>query len=301
MALSNPQNIRVDAFQANIRHLAQQETSKLLMTVDKDSPEAETNAWDRLSSGDDSAKVRNTASAAGETGRQFTRRTAVAASYKDHELVETQDISQMLVDPNSQLVRSMGMAAGRRKDDVIIAAATGNANVTTRSGGSSTLTPTALGAGSIISDYSLDISFDLVAQVQRKFMQNDIDPLVKKYAVIGPQQVYQLLNLTEQTSGDYVNREALQNLNATGVVYNWMGFDWIMSTRLTEPTTAQKDLLFYTERAIGLHCPQEVTTFVERDPSRQYAWRPQVEQTLGAVRVEDEQIVWLKIKDSTVA
>jgi len=74
MTLTNPQNIRVDAFQANVRHLAQQEMSKLVGYVDKDSPEAETNAWDRLSSGDMSSKVRNTASAGNETGRQWTRR-----------------------------------------------------------------------------------------------------------------------------------------------------------------------------------------------------------------------------------
>lgn len=301
MALTNPQNIRVDAFQANVRHLAQQEGSKLLMHVDKDSPEAETNSWDRLSSGEQTAKARNTASSGNETGRQWSRRQAVAASFKDYEIVETQDISQMLVDPNSNLVRSMGMAAGRRQDDIIIAAATGNANVITRASGVPTTTPTAFPAGQIISDYSLDISFDLIAQVQRLFMQNDIDPTVPKVAVVGPQQVYQLLNLTEQTSGDYVNRQALQTLNATGVVPNWMGFTWIMSTRLLEPTTAQKDCIFFTERALGYHQPQDITSFVERDPSRQYAWRPQCEQTAGAVRVEDEQIVWLKAKDTTVA
>ena len=301
MALTNPQNIRVDAFQANVRHLAQQEASKLLMYVDQDSPEAETNAWDRLSSGDMGTKSRNTANAGNETGRVWSRRQAVATPFVDHEIVETQDINMMLVDPNSNLVRSMGMAAGREYDDIIIAAATGNANVITRAAGVPTTTPTALPAGQIIGTYAADISFDLIAQVQRLFMQNDIDPTVPKVAVIGPQQVYQLLNLTQQTSGDYVNREALQTLNASGVVYNWMGFTWIMSTRLLEPATAQKDCLFFTERAIGCHKAQDVTTYVQRDPSRQYAWRPQTELTAGAVRVEDEQIVWLKAKDTTVA
>ena len=132
-------------------------------------------------------------------------------------------------------------------------------------------------------------------------MQNDIDPTVPKVAVIGPQQVYQLLNLTEQTSGDYVNSEALQTLNATGVVHNWMGFTWIMSNRTNTPTTAQRDLVFFTERAMGLHTAQDITSYCQQDPSRQYAWRPQCEMTVGACRVEDEQIVWLKAKDSTVA
>jgi hypothetical protein len=301
MTLTNPQNIRVDAFQANVRHLAQQEKSKLYMHVDSDSQEAETNAWDRLSSGDMGAKSRNTASATNETGRQWSRRQAVATPFIDHELVETQDINMMLVDPKSKLLQSMGMAAGREYDDIIIAAATGTTNVITRAAGVPTTTATAFAAGQIIGDYSLDISFDYVAQVQRLFMQNDIDPTVPKVAVVGPQQVYQLLNLTEQTSGDYVNKQALQTLNASGVVHNWMGFTWIMSTRLTEPTTAQKSCLFFTERALGLHRPQDVTAYCERDPSRQYAWRPQTEFTAGACRIEDEQIVWLKVKDSTVA
>ena len=300
MTLTNPQNIRVDAFQANVRHLAQQEKSKLYMHVDTDSPEAETNAWDRLSSGDMGAKSRNTAGTGNETGRQWSRRQAVATPFIDHEIVETQDINMMLLDPKSKLLQSMGLATGRQYDDLIIAAATGNANVITRASAVPTTTPTALGAGQIIGDFSLNISFDYIAQVQRLFMQNDIDPTVPKVAVVGPQQVYQLLNITEQTSGDYVNRKALQTLNASGIVFNWMGFTWIMSTRLTASTN-EKSCLFFTERAIGLHKPQDVTAYCQRDPSRQYAWRPQTEMTAGAVRVEDEKIVWLKVLDETEA
>jgi len=301
VTLTNPQNIRVDAFQSNVRHLAQQEMSKLLPYVDKTSPEAETNAWDRLSSGEMGAKSRNTAGATNETGRQFTRRSALATPFIDHELVETQDINMMLSDPKSHLTQSMAMAAARNYDNVILDACTSTVRVISRSSGDPTTSATALGADQIISDYSLDISFDLIAQVQRLFMQNDIDPLVPKVAVVGPQQVYQLLNLTEQTSGDYVNREALQTLNASGVVHNWMGFTWIMSNRTNTPSTAQRDCVFFTERAMGLHTAQDITSYCQMDPSRQYAWRPQCEMTVGACRVEDEQIVWLKAKDSTVA
>jgi hypothetical protein len=301
MALTNPATVRVDAFQANVRHLAQQDKSKLYMYVDSQSPEAETNAWDRLGAGSMGAKSANTASASAETGRVWSRRQAVATPFIDHELVETQDINMMLVDPNSKLLQSMAMAAGREYDDIIIAAAVGNANVITRAAGVPTTTATALPAGQILGDYSADISFDLIAQVQRLFMQNDIDPSVPKIAVVGPQQVYQLLNLTEQTSGDYVNRAALQTLNASGIVPNWMGFTWIMSTRLPEPTTAQKKCIFFTEKALGMHVAQGITTYCERDPSRQYAWRPQCEFTAGAVRIEDAQIVDLHVKDTTVA
>jgi len=132
MTLTNPATVRVDAFQANVRHLAQQEKSKLYQYVDSQSPEAETNAWDRLGAGAMGAKSANTANAGNETGRQWSRRQAVATPFIDHELVETQDINMMLVDPNSKLLQSMGMAAGREYDDIIIAALVGNANVITR-------------------------------------------------------------------------------------------------------------------------------------------------------------------------
>ena len=297
MTLTNPPNIRVDAFQANVRHLAQQEKSKLLAFVDHESPEAETNSWDRLSSGEMGSKGRNTAGAGNETGRQFTRRSALALPFIDHEIIETQDINMMLVDPKSKLMQSMGMAAGRQYDNVILDACTSTVRVITRAAGDPTTTATAFAAGQILNDYSEDISFDWIAQVQRLFMQNDIDPTVPKVAVVGPQQVYQLLNLTEQTSGDYVNREALQTLNASGVVHNWMGFTWICSTRLKAPAGGQTDCYAFTRRAIGLAVNRDISTFMQQDPSRSYAWSLYSQSTYGATRVEDEHIVNLRVAD----
>ena len=298
MALTNPQNIRVDAFNSHVRHLAQQEASKLLPYVDKDSPEAETNAWDFLGIGETGPKSRDTASAGNETGRQWSRRQAVAVPYVDHELVESQDPTMMMTDPNSKLIRSMGMAAGRAYDDIILGAAIGNANVITRSGAVPTTTPTALAAGQIIGDGLSPISFDYLAQVVKLFGTNEIDPTVFKVAVVSPHQVYELLNLTEQTSSDYVAREALQKLNASGVVENWMGMHWIMSTRVPVETNDMRSCVFMTMDAVGLHSPQDVTTYFERDPSHQYAWRPQCEFSAGAVRLEDAQIVKLIVAET---
>lgn len=302
MTLTNPQQIRVDAFNSHVRHLAQQEASKILPYVDKDSPQAETNAWDFLGIGESGTKSRNTASAGNETGRQWSRRQAVAVPYIDHELVESQDPTMMMTDPNSKLIRSMGYAAGRAYDDIILSAAVGNANVITRSSGAPTTTATALDSGSKIGNGTAAISFDLIAQVVKKFGTFEIDPTVFKIAVIAPHQVYELLNLTEQVSADYVNRKAVQTLNASGVVENWMGFHWIMNTRTPIQTNDMRTCVFMTIDAMGFHQPQELTTYFQRDPSRQYAWRPQCEFTAGAVRLEDKQIVALKVAETgTVA
>lgn len=302
MALTNPQNNRVDAFEQNVRHLAQQVASKALPYVDKDSMQAETNAWDFLGAGEMGAKSRNTASTGNETGRVWSRRQAVATPYIDHEIIESQDPTMMMYDPNSKIVQSMGFAAGRAYDDIILGAAVGTANVITRTAAVPTTTPTALAAGQRIDGTGGGINFDLIAQVVKKFGTNEIDPSIFKVAFIAPHQVYELLNLTEQTSGDYVNREALQRLNASGVCENWMGFHWIMNTRTPIETDDERTCVFMTQDAVGMHCPQDVTTYFERDPSRQYAWRPQTEFTAGAVRLEDAQVVALTVDEAgTVA
>jgi hypothetical protein len=134
-----------------------------------------------------------------------------------------------------------------------------------------------------------------VTAVQEIFMQNDIDPSVPKVAVVGPTQVRKLMQLTEQTSSDYVHAQALQNY---GIVPNWLGFTWINSTRLLLPDTDQIDCLFMTQRAIGMNIPKNITAKVAEDPSISFAWRIYCFTVMGAVRVEDKQIVRGKFADT---
>ena len=129
-------------------------------------------------------------------------------------------------------------------------------------------------------------------------MENNIDPDIPKCFVVGPTQVRKLMQLTEQTSADYVNRQALQTLNASGIVPNWMGFMWVMSTLLLEPAGGEKSCLAFTDRAIGLQVNKDITARVAEDPSVSFAWRIYLHATMGAVRVEDEQIVELHVADT---
>jgi hypothetical protein len=111
------------------------------------------------------------------------------------------------------------------------------------------------------------------------------------------------MQLTQQTSSDFVHREALQKLTASGIVPNWMGFTWVMSTRLLDGAdtgggAGTKDLLFMTDRALGLQVNKDITARVAEDPSVSFAWRLYAHMTMGAVRVEDEQLVVMKVKDA---
>jgi hypothetical protein len=296
--VSIPQ-VYVDAFRDNVRQLAQQTGSRLAMWCDHMSQEAQTGNWDRLSKGEASAKARLTATGDG-TGRVWSRRMAVATPFKDDEVTEVEDPSMMIADPNSNLVTSIGYSLGRQKDRILIQGAIGGAlNVVRDIPTDIVPTPVALPAGQIVGDYSTPLSFDMVTEVTQIFNTNDVPMDEPKCAVIGPQQIRELMNLTEQTSSDYVQAQALQQ---NGIVPNWMGYTWILSNLLTSlvPATGEKDILFMSRKALGFHCPQDVTAFIERDPSINYAWRPYAQFTAGAVRVEDEHIVVARVADATV-
>jgi hypothetical protein len=280
-------NVYVQSFEQNVRHLAQQSQAKLRGTVQERGVSSEKHNWERLGPG---AAVQKTGRivATPVADLPWDRRVSLAETWHFGESTEQEDPVQMLVDPNSNIAESAGMAMRRAMDDVIIAAATGAATVGT--GGTSSFP-----ADQEIGDGTTEISFDFVTQVQEKFMDNDIDPDVPKTFVVSPAMVRKLMSLTQQTSSDYVRA---QSLLSYGIQIGWMGFNWICSTRLLSQGAGRADALAYTQRAIGLQINKDITARIAEDPSVSFAWRIYTHMTIGAVRVEDEHIVRCDLLDS---
>lgn len=280
----------IDTFENNVRHLAQQQEAKLRGTVQEKSVQSESHNWEIL--GTLAAAEKTSARTATPTqDAAWTRRVSVPKTYHIGTSTELEDPVQMLVDPNSNLTRAIAAGMKRQVDDVIIDAAIGTA----LDGAGAT---PALPAGQVIGTGVDKISFDIVTEVQEKFMANDIDPSVPKCFVVGPKQVRKLMQTTQMTSKDFVDASALQQLNSTGIVPNWMGFTWILSTRLNAPAANELDLIAYTMDAIGMQVNKDISTRVAEDPSLSFATRLYAHMTLGAVRVEDEQIVKVHVSDT---
>ena len=151
----------------------------------------------------------------------WTKRISLVNAYHIGTTTEQEDPTKMIIDPNSQLTIAMAAGMKRKQDDIIIAAATGDA--LDQAG---VLNP--LPAGQKINHTGQPISVDLMTEIQTKFMDNNIDPDVQKFAIVPPSAVATLMKLAEHTSNDFVQANVLQQY---GVVRNWMGFDWIISNR----------------------------------------------------------------------
>jgi len=289
-------NVYIQTFEQNVRFLAQQMESKLQGTVMLRSVDSEKHNWDRIGSMTAALKTGQLQETP-NSDAVWSRRVSVAETWNVGTAYEQEDPIQMLIDPQSALTREVAYAMRRQMDTIILTAATG-----TSTDGEG-VAVAALGGTQVINNPGQKITFDMVTQVQEVFMNNTIDPDIPKVAVVSPAQVRALMQLTQQTSSDYVNSEALQRLNATGIVPNWMGFTWIVSTLLGTQIGAAANItdgtitqcLFYTEKAIGMQMNRDITVRVAEDPTKSFAWRVYAYMTNGAVRVEDEQIVALQV------
>jgi hypothetical protein len=279
--------VYVQTYERIVRQLAQQMDSRLRRYVTERGTGGINHNWERLASVDASKK---------ETRLQVTpvvdavwsRRVSLAQTWDVGDSTEQEDVVQMIVDPNSNLAYGQGMAMKRAFDDSIIVAATGTA---LDGEGVTNVLP----ASQIVGDYTGVISLDVVTQVTEIFLDNDIDPSEQKVFVIGPNQQRTLLQIAEATNNEYA-RKALQD---RGVVENWMGYTWIVSTRLLHPIAGQTTCFAMTKRALGLQVNRDISARIAEDPSISFAWRIYCFATFGTVRVEDEHLVQFSALNAT--
>jgi len=278
--------LQIETFEDNVRFLAQQKPSRLFSKVMVKQTNGAAHNWERVGPTDFSEKT-SARQATPENDTPWSRRVSQAKTFDNGDTVEQEDIVQMLIDPLSTLTQNLAMGSNRNKDDVIIAAATGTA---LDGDGNTNVFP----ASQEVGDYTAAISLDLINEMDEIFYKNDIDADEPKCVIISPFQRRTLLGLLEVTSGDFQGDSmALRN----GYLPNFLGYDWIVSTRLLNPLAGDVDCLAFTQKAIGLQMNRDISTRVAEDPSTSFMWRVYGFQTLGAVRVEDEHIVRLKLAD----
>ena len=284
----------VNTYETNVRHLAQQGVTRLRPWVMEKSVQSEGHNWERLGVRDAEEKTSRLAPTPSQD-YPWSRRKSIPVTYDTGDDTEQEDIVQMIVDPNSNIAQAQAKAMRRAHDDEIIRAAINDS----RDGNGD---PVAFPTDQQIGDTgaAVPFTFDLVTQVTEMFMDNDIDPDEQKVFVVSPRQARKLLQLTEATSGDY---NAVRPLTSKGYIESWMGYTWLVSTRLIDASAGQDDSEIWcfamTRKALGLQMNKDIWSRVAEDPSVSFAWRIYSASTFGAIRVEDEHLVKIAV-DQTV-
>jgi hypothetical protein len=272
----------IKTFESNVRHLAQQQVSRLRAFVTEKNAGTSSNSWPRLAAVEMVDKTVGRTSTP-EVDGQWTNRVATPSVKHVGDTVEPEDTAQSAVDPGSNIVRNFASASNRKVDDIIIAAASGAAHDEAE-------VDNELPAGQKIGGATEAFDYAMVTDAVEIFLSNDIGPEIPKVAVISPNCAKRMLDWDEVTNSQY-NKNAAQVLQTSGFIGNFLGFNWVVSTRLAVPGANQRKCLFFTKMAIGLLMVQDLWTEIAKDPSKSFLTRFYAAINCGAVRVEDEHVV----------
>jgi len=275
----------VEQYSANVSLLAQQTGSKLRNAVDVENVRGKSAFFDQI--GVTAAQVRTSRHAdTPQIDTPHSRRRVSLATYEWADLVDDADKVRMLIDPTSTYARAAAGAMNRAIDDVIITAMNASAS-TGVAGGTSTALPSSQKTST--SDSGDGLSVAKLRSAKYILDNNDIDPSLKRFLVCGPKQIQDLLAITEVTSSDYAVVKAL----ATGTINSFLGFEFIMSTRLNLDATYTTDRLVFafTEDAIKLAMGKDVSAKISERADKSYSTQVYYSMDLGATRMEEEKVV----------
>lgn len=301
----------VSQFNSNVMHLSQQQGSRLEKTVKKVSIKGKIEYFDRV--GQVSAvKKTGRHSSTPQLDTPHSRRSVTTEDYQWADMIDDEDKIRMLIDPTSDYAMEAAWAFGRVKDDVIIAAALGNAYSGTLGENQSTVAlPNSqrYAANDATAFSNLNV---LTLRKVKMMMDAKEVPDGKRYFAASSSQMDSLLGQTQVTSSDYNTVKAL----VQGDVNSFVGFEFVRTERLTtepagttaSPTTGAvgsgssvagfRKCIAYTENALILAVGQDFMTKIDPRPDKSYATQVYAKMSIGATRMEEEQVVEVLCKES---
>ena len=279
--MADSQNvIYAQAYGQNIMQLAQQKYSKLINTVYmRPNVRGRTFFQDQIGQWTMSLKGgRN--SATPNNDPNLARRMGVMLDYNDARLLDRTDELKVISDPRSAYTIAAAQSLGRQMDDTIIQSGLlGNA----LSGEAGT---TSVTNSNLVLASSASMTLARIIAVKQTLDLNDVE-MEDRYFVCRPDALDNLLNTTAATSSDYNSVRAL----IRGEINTWMGFNWIMSTRISAASSSTLIGIAYQKNGVCFAMATEPFVQTDYRSDLSYSWQVYYELNIGAVRLEEARVV----------
>lgn len=277
----------VQQYSANVQMLSQQMGSRMRDAVRVENVVGKNAFFDQV--GVATAQLRTTRHAdTPQIDTPHARRRVSLADYEYADLIDDQDKIRMLIDPTSAYAMAAASAMGRAMDDVVIAAALGNAFT-----GETGSTSTALPAGQQIANGGADLTVAKLRTAKKTLDLSDVDPSIPRYIAVSPHQIEALLGDTNVTSSDFNTVKAL----VQGEVNQFMGFNFIMTNRLSKAGNI-RSCFAWAEDGIALGVGKDVSARIDERADKGYATQVYYCMSVGATRMEEAKVVQIDCDES---
>jgi hypothetical protein len=157
----------------------------------------------------------------------------------------------------------------------------------------------ALGSGQKVAyDFggaAIGLTLAKVRRAKRIMDDNEVDD-DGRIIVITPQNLEEMLGITEVTSADYNSVKALVD----GNLNTFLGFKWVRTTLLpyTDETNDRRAAVAYQRTGIGLGMGMMERVKISERADKNYSTQVYLEMGLGAVRIEEEKVVEISCDQS---
>lgn len=298
MALSTVDQAFTEQYSSLVYMLSQQKGSKLQDRVRNETVQNARNSYfERLGEAD----AQEITTRHGDTPLNeipHSRRRLTPVPYNTATLLDNADQLRMLIDPKSPYANAQAMTLGRKKDDIIIEAV--YADVATGQSGGTTVafkddsvsmngdgTVTTLGTLATPQTETV-ITLAKMLTMMQIFNEEDVDSDIAKYWCVTPQEISDMLDITEVGSSDYNTVKTLTE----GKVESYMGFKWIWSNRLPADTTdATCSRTFaWAEDGLILGTTENITSRITERDDKNYSIQVYSEMDAGAIRLEGAKV-----------
>lgn len=267
------------AYSKNIMQLAQQKYSKLANTVymkpnvrGKTFFQDQIGQWEMETKGGRNVETPNNDPVLG-------RRMGIMVDFHDNRMLDRGDELKTISDPRSAYTIAAASALGRRIDQTIIEAALGPSY--SGETGSTTVTN-----GNIVLATASSLTLERIVAVKQQFDNADVE-MEDRVFVVTPQALDNLLNVEQATSSDYNAVKAL----VRGEIDTWMGFKWIMSTRLAAVSASTLIGVAYQRYGICMAMADQPYVRTDERADKSYSWQVYYELNIGATRLEEDRVV----------
>ena len=231
-----------------------------------------------------------------------SRRWVTTTAYDVNTPLDEEDAWSLIADPTNKYQVVQAARLGRDYDDIIIAAALGNATAGEDQGTTVAFeddsiaingdgTSTSLGTLASVQTVA-DISLAKMLMMALIFDNEDVDADEARDWVISPKSAYDMINLTEVKSADYNTVKALATGWKTPDGMTFMGFEWIKSTRLTKDaatSTAYRSFAWQPSGII-LGVQKDIFTRISERPDKRYMKQVYSKMSAGAVRFDGDKV-----------
>jgi hypothetical protein len=302
----------VKQFSSNIYHTVQQKDVRVWNLFSrKETLNSEEAYFDRIGTTEAQEKVGRNVDVT-FTDPEYSRRRLTMRDYFWASLVDKEDKLRLIHSPESEYAIAARAAMGRKMDDIAIASLLGTV-YSGKAGATAVTLPDSQKIASVSGGAHSQFNIETLRHLKFLFDSAEVDDM-NRHILLGAAEIRALLQEDEMTSSDYAAVKALVH----GEINTFMGFNFHRIERL--PFTSASTTIDYSTGAVGSGAGTAAsgskrciafagsamiagigaspTARVSERADKHYANQVYFSMSLGAMRMEEEKVIEILVKQS---